>query len=62
MSGGLSSSAATELQNFQRQEDKARERDKRSIDGGGMVDVQSVPGPRSFEAKEVVDDQLLDFL
>jgi len=62
VSGGLSSSAATELQNLQRQEDKARERDKRFGDGGGMVNVQSVPGPSSLEAVEVVDDPLLDFL
>jgi len=62
MSGWVSSSAATELQNFQHQEDKARERNKRFVDGGGMVDVQSVPGPSSLEAEEVVDNPLLDFL
>jgi len=50
-----------ELRNFQRQ-DKARERDKRFVDGGGMVDVQSLPDESSLEAEEVVDDPLLDFL
>jgi len=47
---------------FQRQDDNAREKDIRFVDGGGMVDVQGVPGPSSVEAEEVVDDPLLDFL